>query len=65
MKKCDVVGCTREAKRRELCVPHAFTWLASRDSDKTPGREERYRAFVARASLWMQAQNGALPAGAP
>ena len=56
MRLCEVVGCEREAKRERLCVPCAFLWLASRDSDRTTGREERRRAFVARASLRMQAR---------
>lgn len=56
MRLCEVVGCGGEAKREGLCVPCAFLWLVSRDSDRTPGREERRRAFVARASLRMQAR---------
>lgn len=56
VRTCEVVGCGGEAKRDGLCCPHAFVWLASRDSDRTPGREERRRAFVARASLRMQAR---------
>jgi hypothetical protein len=63
MKTCEVVGCGGEAKRETLCVPHALCWLLSSASDKTPGREERRRAFVARASLWMQSRAGALAEG--
>ena len=55
---CEVVGCGGEAKRDGLCCPHAFVWMVSRDSDRTPGREERRRAFVARASLRNQKQRG-------
>lgn len=56
MRLCEVVGCGGEAKREGLCVPCAFSWLVSRDSDRTPGRDERRRAFVARASLRNQKQ---------
>ena len=58
MRLCEVVGCGGEAKRDKLCVPCAFLWLVARDSDRTPGREERRRAFVARASLRNQKQRG-------
>ena len=58
MRTCEVVGCEREAKREGLCVVHALSWLVSRDSDRTPGREERRRAFVARASLRNKKQRG-------
>lgn len=50
MTTCAVVGCERERKRETMCTVHALTWLLSRGSDKTPGREERRRAFVARMS---------------
>jgi hypothetical protein len=33
-----------------MCSVHALTWLVSRGSDRTPGREERLKAFIARAS---------------
>lgn len=56
MRTCEVVGCEGEAKREQMCVVHALSWLVSRDSDRTPGREERRRAFVARASLRNQKQ---------
>lgn len=57
MRLCEVVGCGVEAKREQMCTVHALSWLVSRDSDRTPGREERRRAFVARASLRMQNRN--------
>lgn len=63
MRLCEVVGCEEEGKRRGLCVSHAFTWLVSSESHSGPGYGERRRAFIARASLWMQAQKGALPEG--
>lgn len=63
MKTCEVVGCGGEAKRENLCTVHALCWLLSSASDKTPGREDRHRAFVARASLWMQARTGVLAEG--
>lgn len=50
MKPCAVVDCEREARRERLCCPHALTWLLTKDSDRTPGREERLRAFIARSS---------------
>lgn len=50
MSPCAVVGCGREAKREGMCPPHCFTWLVSRGSDRTPGREDRLRAFVAKMS---------------
>lgn len=58
MRICEVVGCGGEAKREQMCTVHALSWLVSRDSDRTPGREERRRAFVARASLMNQRQRG-------
>lgn len=58
MRLCEVVGCEREAKREKLCVPCAFLWLVSSDSDRTPGREDRRRAFVARGSLRNQKRRG-------
>lgn len=50
MSGCAVLGCRWQARHEGLCVPHALTWLLTKDSDKTPGREDRLRAFVARAS---------------
>lgn len=50
MTACAVLGCGREAKREGLCAPCCFVWLLSRGSDKTPGREDRLRAFVAKYS---------------
>lgn len=58
MRLCEVVGCGVEAKREQMCTVHALSWLVSCDSDRTPGREERRRAFVARASLRNQKQRG-------
>lgn len=50
MKTCAVVGCKHPKKREGLCSVHALTWLVSRGSDRTPGREDRLRAFIARMS---------------
>lgn len=50
MKICAVVGCQHPKKREGLCSVHALTWLVSRGSARTPGREERLRAFVAKMS---------------
>lgn len=50
MKTCAVVGCGLPKKREGLCSVHALTWLVSKGSDKTPGREDRLRAYVARMS---------------
>lgn len=50
MKTCEVVGCGLPRKREGLCCIHALTWLVSKGSDRTPGREDRRRAFVARMS---------------
>lgn len=50
MTTCDVVGCGLPRKREGMCSVHALTWLVSRGSDKTPGREDRRRAFVAKYS---------------
>lgn len=50
MTTCAVVGCPHPKKREGLCSIHALTWLVSRGSDRTPGREDRLRAFVARMS---------------
>jgi hypothetical protein len=50
VKTCAVVGCPSPKKREGLCSIHALTWLVSRGSDKTPGREDRLRAFIARSS---------------
>lgn len=50
MSACAVVGCEWPVRYERLCVPHALTWLVSNGSDRTPGREDRLRAFVARAS---------------
>lgn len=50
MTPCEVVGCGLPRKRERLCCIHALTWLVSKGSDRTPGREERRRAFVARHS---------------
>lgn len=49
-KTCAVAGCGQPRKREGLCSVHALTWLVSRGSDRTPGREERLKAFIARAS---------------
>lgn len=50
MKICAVVGCQHPKKREGLCAPHALTWLLTKDSDRTPGREDRLRSFIARQS---------------
>lgn len=50
MKPCAVVGCEREAKREGMCTVCALTWLVSRGSDRTLGREDRLRAFIAKMS---------------
>lgn len=50
MTACAVLGCRWSARYEKMCVPHALTWLLTKDSDKTPGREERLRAFIARQS---------------
>lgn len=50
MSACAVTGCRWTARHEGLCVPHALTWLLTKDSDKTPGREERLAAFIARQS---------------
>lgn len=50
MSGCAVTGCRWTARHEKMCVPHALTWLLTKGSDKTPGREERRLAFVARAS---------------
>lgn len=50
MSACAVVGCLWPARYEGLCVPHALTWLVSKGSDRTPGREDRLRAFIARSS---------------
>lgn len=51
-----VVGCTLPARREGLCEPHALTWLLSRDSEYTPGRERRLATYVARRSVRVQPQ---------
>lgn len=50
MSACAVVGCKWPVRYEELCVPPALPWLVSKDSDRTPGREDRLRAFIARSS---------------
>ena len=47
---CDVSGCGAAARKEGLCPHHLLFWTASRGSDKTPGREDRLRAYIARAS---------------
>lgn len=50
MSGCTVLGCMWSARHEGLCVPHALTWLLTKDSDKTPGRDDRLRSFIARQS---------------
>jgi hypothetical protein len=46
--KCAVERCQEDAKREGLCVVHALTWLLSRESAPTSGRDERLASFVKR-----------------
>lgn len=49
--KCAVEQCPRDAVRDCLCVVCALSWLLSKDSAPTPGRENRLRQFVARQDV--------------
>lgn len=51
MTTCAVESCTRPVARDCLCCLHALTWLLSKDSAPTPGREQRLRDFIVRQDI--------------
>ena len=61
--KCAVSDCARDACRESLCSVHALTWLLTKDSAPTPGRENRLRQFVARQDVRGVLRKATSPAG--
>ena len=49
--KCAVKECKGWACYDGLCAAHAMTWLLTRDSDYTPGRDGRLRRYVERQDV--------------
>lgn len=51
MNTCAVASCKRPVARDGLCCICALTWLLSKDSAPTPGREQRLHDFVVRQDI--------------
>lgn len=48
---CAVGHCLKPASKDGLCTVHALTWLLTKESAPTPGRESRLRDFVVRQDI--------------